>query len=204
MSELLLYNANVVTRARPSAADAVAIRDGRIAAIGTSADVRAAVNGGASRIDLGGRTIVPGFNDAHAHIWKIGHLLTSMLDLRRTTSVEEIVDGVRRFGERRPEDRWLLGRGYNEAALHERRPPTRHDLDRASPSRPVVLTRTCGHIYAANSAALARAGITRDTDAPTGGVIERDAQGEPTGLLHETAMGLVTKCRRRRPTTTKR
>ena len=193
MSELLLYNANVVTRARPSAADAVAIRDGRIAAIGTSADVQAAVNGGARRIDLGGRTIVPGFNDAHAHIWKIGHLLTSMLDLRRTTSVEEIVDGVRRFGERLPEDRWLLGRGYNEAALHERRPPTRHDLDRASPSRPVVLTRTCGHIYAANSAALARAGITRDTDAPTGGVIERDAQGEPTGLLHETAMGLVNK-----------
>lgn len=193
MSELLLYNANVLTRAQPVVADAVAIRDGRIAAVGTSADLLAGVNGRARKIDLGGRTIVPGFNDAHAHIWKIGHLLTSMLDLRRTASVAEIVDGVRRFDERLPQDRWLLGRGYNEAALHERRPPTRHDLDRASPSRPVVLTRTCGHIYATNSAALAQAGITRDTEAPVGGVIERDAQGEPTGLLHETAMGLVNK-----------
>jgi predicted amidohydrolase YtcJ len=193
MSELLLYNGNVVTRGRPSAAGAVAIRDGRVAAVGASADLLAAVDGRARKIDLGGRTVVPGFNDAHAHIWKIGHLLTSMLDLRRVTSVEAIVDAVQRFGARLPEDRWLLGRGYNEAALDERRPPTRHDLDRASPSRPVVLTRTCGHIYAANSAALARAGISRDTDAPVGGVIERDAHGEPTGLLHETAMGLVNK-----------
>lgn len=193
MSELLLYNANVVTRGRPATVGAVAIRDGRIAAIGRSADLLSAVNGGARRIDLGGRTIVPGFNDAHAHIWKIGHLLTSMLDLRRLTSVEGIVDAVRRFGARLPDDRWLLGRGYNEAALDEGRPPTRHDLDRASPSRPVVLTRTCGHIYAANSAALARAGITRDTEPPTGGVIERDERGDPTGLLHETAMGLVNK-----------
>src|SRR5262249_19189878 len=116
-----------------------------------------------------------------------------MLDLRRATSVAGIVDAVRQFGARLPEDRWLLGRGYNEAALDERRPPTRHDLDRASPSRPVVLTRTCGHICAANSAALARARITRDTVPTTGGVIERDERGDPTGLLHETAMGLVNK-----------
>jgi predicted amidohydrolase YtcJ len=193
VSELLLYNANVVTRGSPTAAGAIAIRDGRIAAIGASADLLAAANGRARRIDLGGRTVIPAFNDAHAHIWKIGHLLTTMLDLRRTTSVEGIVDAVRRFGVRLPDDRWLLGRGYNEAALDERRPPTRHDLDRASPSRPVVLTRTCGHVYAANSVALARAGITRETDAPTGGVIERDDRGDPTGLLHETAMGLVNK-----------
>ena len=112
---------------------------------------------------------------------------------------------MRRFGARLPDVAWLLGRGYNEAALDEGRPPTRHDLDRASPSRPVVLTRTCGHIYAANSAALARAGITRDTGPPTGGVIERDERGDPTGLLHETAMGLLNKAvQRRLPTTTKR
>src|SRR5581483_11929979 len=145
----------------------------------------------AKRIDLAGRTLAPGFIDAHAHIWKIGHLLTTMLDLRRASSVEGIVDAVRRFGAKLPEGRWLLGRGYNEAALDERRPPTRYDLDRASPQRPVVLTRTCGHIYAANSAALAAAGISAATQPPVRGVIERDDHGEPTGLLHETAMGLI-------------
>ena len=77
--------------------------------------------------------------------------------------------------------------------MRERRPPTRADLDRAAPDRPVVLTRTCGHIYAVNSVALERAGIGADTPAPVGGVIERDAAGRPTGVLHETAMGLINR-----------
>jgi predicted amidohydrolase YtcJ len=169
------------------------IREGRIVAVGESATLLRDVDPGTKRIDLGERTVIPGFNDAHAHIWKIGHLLTSMLDLRRVSSIEALVDAVERFGGRLPADAWLLGRGYNEAALRERRAPTRHDLDRASPNRPVVLTRTCGHVYAANSAALARANIGGNTPAPVGGVIERDAAGEPTGLLHETAMGLINK-----------
>lgn len=77
--------------------------------------------------------------------------------------------------------------------MDERRPPTRQDLDRASPHRPVVLTRTCGHIYAVNSVALVRAGIGPETTAPVGGVIERDDRGIPNGLLHETAMGLINR-----------
>lgn len=189
-ADVVFCNGTILTPA--GSASCVVVRDGRIAAVGQSDDLLRGASG-AKRIDLAGRTLVPGFNDAHAHVWKIGHLLTTMLDLRRTTSIAAIVDDVRRFGARLPEDRWLLGRGYNEAALDERRPPTRHDLDRASPGRPVVLTRTCGHIYAANSAALARAGITAATDAPAGGVIERDDRGEPTGLLHETAMGLINR-----------
>jgi len=191
--DLVLYNARVRTLAAPSAAEAIVVRDGRIAAVGDGADLLRASNGRATRVDLGGRTVVPGFNDAHAHIWKIGHLLTSMLDLRRATSVDAIVDDVRRFADRAGQGAWVLGRGYNEARLRERRAPTRVDLDRASPRVPVVLTRTCGHIYAVNSAALARAGIGAGTDAPPGGVIDRDDRGEPTGLLHETAMGLVNR-----------
>jgi predicted amidohydrolase YtcJ len=171
----------------------VAIRDGRIAAVGDAADLSRAMNGGARRIDLGGRTLVPGFNDAHAHVWKIGHLLTSMLDLRRATSIEAIVDAVRRACDRLPASGWVLGRGFNEAALVERRMLTRHDLDRASLDTPIALTRTCGHIYAVNSAALARASITRDTPSPAGGAIARDESGAPNGLLHETAMGLVNR-----------
>ena len=193
VSDVLLYNGLVLTQTAPAVATAVAVHDGRIVAVGDSADLLRGAHAGTKCIDLGGRTLVPGFNDAHAHIWKIGHLLTSMLDLRRVTSVAEIVGDVRRCADRLPPDAWLLGRGYNEAALHEGRAPTRHDLDQASQTRPVVLTRTCGHIYSVNSVALARAGIAVDTAAPVGGVIERDERGEPNGLLHETAMGLINR-----------
>ena len=191
--DIVLHNGRVLTQATLAPPSAVLVRGGRIAAVGDSADLLRDAAGATRRIDLAGRTLIPGFNDAHAHIWKIGHLLTTMLDLRRVTSVAALVDAVARFAEPLPSDRWLLGRGYNEALLEERRPPTRHDLDRVSPHRPVVLTRTCGHIYAANSAALARAGISAATVAPAGGVIERDENGEPTGLLHETAMGLINR-----------
>jgi predicted amidohydrolase YtcJ len=193
VSDLVLYNGRILTQAAPDVATAILVRDGRVAVVGDSADVVRAADAGAKRIDLARRTVVPGFIDAHAHIWKIGHLLTTMLDLRRMTSIDELVDAAVRFAGRLPRDAWLLGRGYNEAGLREQRAPTRHDLDRVSPDRPVVLTRTCGHIYAANSAALARASIGVDTSAPVGGVIERDAAGVPNGLLHETAMGLINK-----------
>jgi predicted amidohydrolase YtcJ len=190
--DLVLHNACVLTQAgRP--ASAVAVANGRIAAVGTTEDLLHAAGPGTMRRDLGGRTLVPGFNDAHAHVWKIGHLRTTMLDLRPVTSIAELVDKVRTFSARMPAGAWLLGRGYNEAVLREGRAPTRRDLDSAAPNRPVVLTRTCGHIYATNSVALASAGITGNTAAPVGGVIDRDERGEPTGLLHETAMGLMTK-----------
>jgi predicted amidohydrolase YtcJ len=193
MLDLVLHNGVVLTHATPAVAEAVGIRDGRIACVGSNDDVLHAAGPGTRRIDLAGRTLIPGFNDAHAHIWKVGQLLTGMLDLRRVTSLAEMLQCVQSFGVRLPADAWLQGRGYNEAALAEQRSPTRTDLDRAEPHRPVVLTRTCGHIAAVNSAALARAGIGAGTDAPVGGVIERDARGEPTGLLHETAIGLVKR-----------
>ena len=144
-------------------------------------------------MDLGGRTVVPAFTDAHAHIWKIGHLLTSMLDLRRTPNMDALREAVTRRDRELPEGAWLVGRGFNEIAMPERRKPTREDLDSAAPHRPVALTRTCGHIYACNSAALRLAGIDRNTADPPGGVIERDERGEPNGLLHEMAMGLINR-----------
>ena len=189
--DVVLHNGRVLTQTTP--ATAVVVRNGRIVVVGDSADLLRLGDSRMKRIDLAGRTLVPGFNDAHAHIWKIGHLLTTMLDLRRVTAIPELVDAAARFAERLPPDRWLLGRGYNEALLDEGRAPTRRDLDRVSTDRPVVLTRTCGHLYAANSVALARAGIDAATAAPPGGVIGRDERGEPTGLLHETAMGLVNR-----------
>ena len=197
MRDTILANARILTQSHPPAAPApiattLVIRDGRIAAVGDDS-VSAAASPGAERIDLGGRTVIPGFNDAHAHIWKIGHLLTTMLDLRGVESVEALCGRVREFAARLPEGAWLLGRGYNEAAMTERRPPTRHELDLAASGRPVVLTRTCGHIYVVSSRALQAAGIGAGTADPIGGVIDRDPSGEPSGLLQETAMGLMTR-----------
>ena len=111
MLDLVLYNGVVLTQTRPSAASAVGVRDGRVALVGDTHTVLGAAGSATRRIDLAGRTLVPGFNDAHAHIWKIGHLLTTMLDLRRVDSVEDIVARVRERSDRSPEGSWILGRG---------------------------------------------------------------------------------------------
>jgi len=191
--DLVLHGGVVLTQATPARASALGIADGRIAVVGDDDTVLGAAGPQTRRIDLGGRTAVPGFNDAHAHIWKIGQLLTAMLDLRRVASIEEVVRRVRERAARTVEPAWVLGRGYNEAALAEGRAPTRRDLDRAAPNVPVVLTRTCGHICVANTIALGRAAIDEGTVAPVGGTIEHDDRGEPNGILHETAIGLIKR-----------
>ncbi|MGE0815261.1 MAG: amidohydrolase [Vicinamibacterales bacterium] len=192
MSDLVLTNATVLAGRGLPPATTVAIRDGVVAAVGDER-AAAAAGPGARTFDLGGRTVIPAFHDPHAHIWKMGHLLTTMVDLRGVGSLDALVAAVTAFRGRLPSGAWILGRGFNEAAMAEGRMPTRADLDRAAPGQPVVLTRTCGHIYAVNSAALAAAGITAATAATVGGEIDHDAAGEPTGVLRETAMGLVTR-----------
>ena len=203
--DTLLFNANILTSEGAPPASAVLFHDGRIARVGDSHTLLSEASAGTQRIDLAGRCVVPGFSDAHAHIWKIGHLLTTLLDLRRTVSIPDLMESVRARDRQLPQGRWLLGRGFNEIAMVEKRKPTRYDLDQASPQRPVALTRTCGHICAVNSAAMRLAGIDAQTQAPAGGVIERDEHGEPNGILHETAIGLIsrvvpppTRCRLRR------
>jgi predicted amidohydrolase YtcJ len=190
--DLVLHGGVVLTQSSAAPPTAVGVREGRVALVGDDQSVLAAAGPAAKRIDLGGRTLVPGFNDAHAHIWKIGHLLTTMVDLRGVESMSELVGAIRRTAERLLPDAWILGRGYNEVAMRGQA-PTRADLDRAAPGRSVVLTRTCGHIYSVSSRALEQAGIGPSTEAPAGGVIERGEDGRPNGLLHETAMGLVNR-----------
>ena len=191
--DVLLCNANVLTQESGAQATAVAFQNGRISRVGDSNTLVKEAPQHAIRVDLEGRTVVPAFTDAHAHIWKIGHLLTTMLDLRKTGSIPELQARLRERGRTLPPRAWLLGRGFNEVAMAEKRKPNRQDLDAAAPERPVVLTRTCGHIYAVNSAALKLAEVTAATPAPAGGVIERDPWGEPNGILHETAMGLINR-----------
>lgn len=169
--------------------------DGRIMVVGARTEVEAAAKAGTRRVDLGGRTLIPGFNDAHVHIWKLGLLLTIQVVANKAAApdIERIIERFRARATGLPLGTWITGRGYNEAELPERRHLTRHDLDLASMNHPIALTRTCGHMIVANSLALKLAGVTRDTVNPPGGVIVRDEQGEPTGLVQETAMGLLTR-----------
>jgi predicted amidohydrolase YtcJ len=194
---LLFHNGIIHTvDAKVPAAEALLVGDdGRIAAVGSLAEVEAAANAGTKRIDLSGRTLLPGFNDAHVHIWKLGLLLTRQVVANKSTApdIESIIERFRDKAESLPAGTWITGRGYNEAELPERRHPTRHDLDAASMGHPIALTRTCGHMIVANTLALEKAGITRETPNPPGGVIVRDLNGDSTGLLQETAMGLLNR-----------
>lgn len=176
-------------------AEAVAIANGRILAVGTLEDVESLTHANTRRIDLAGRTLIPGFNDAHVHLWKVGMLLTIMLDTRQAAApnIAAIVAAFKARADQTPAGQWITGRGYNNITLEDGRHPTRHDLDRASTQHPIVLIHTSAHTYACNSLALQLAGITRDTPDPDGGHIERDEHGEPTGVLYETAMNPINK-----------
>jgi predicted amidohydrolase YtcJ len=175
----------------PADATALAVTGDRIVAVGREHDVLNLRGPDTRIVDLAGGTILPGFVDAHAHIWKIGHLLTTLLDVRSVSSLAELESRVRSHAGRLPAAAWLYGRGYNEARFPEGRGPTRHDLDAVVTDRPVVLMRTCAHIIACNTRALELAGVTRDTPTPAGGEILRGTDGDPTGVLSERAMGLV-------------
>lgn len=174
-----------------SPAEAVLVDDqGRIAAVGRLADLD---RPGARRVDLAGRTLIPGFNDAHVHVSWLGDLLTRHVDVR-ITAAPDIPAVIRRLAARAeatPAGGWVEGVGYNEALLPEGRHLTRDDLDAASRAHPIMVTRTCGHIAVASGLALRLAGIDAGTPDPPGGVIVRDQAGAPTGVLQETAIALV-------------
>ncbi|HKH28481.1 MAG TPA: amidohydrolase family protein, partial [Sphingomicrobium sp.] len=143
------------------------------------------------RIDAGGRTMLPGLIDAHGHVMPQG-LAALQLDLVGTSSVGDLQQRLRAYASARPNDLWIVGRGWNQELWPEARFPTAAELDAAAPDRPVTLERIDGHALVVNSAALKAAGITAATRDPVGGKIERDASGNPTGLLVDTAMELVT------------
>lgn len=189
-ADLVLTGGNVLTMDddRPRAS-AVAVWRGRIIAVGDADEARRYAGPGTRRIDLAGRTLLPGLIEGHAHPCSYGQALRE-LDLRAvvTPSVEALLRAVAARAERTAEDRWLVGRGYDDTKLAERRHPHRRELDRIAPYHSVYLTRTCGHLAVANSAALAAVGYTRDTPDPVGGKIGRDEHGELTGLVAENAM----------------
>jgi len=170
----------------PPLPSALAIKEGRILALGDWDDVKPFIGSNTETHNLEGKTVVPGFNDAHIHVWKVGQLRTNVLDLRGVDSLERVYQLVQERAEALEPGQWLLGRGWNEAVLKEGTTPTKAGLDAAAPQNPTLLTRTCAHIHAVNSSALQSAGVTSSEQAPAGGEIDLER-----GLIFETAYGLI-------------
>ena len=170
MSALIFHLGTILTQdpKRPFAA-AVGVRDGRVFPADSLEEARQWVGNDAEIVNLNGRTMMPAFNDAHIHIWKVGDLLTYMLDLRGVRSREEMLDKISDFAVKNPENAWILARGFNEATFDDRQMPTRHDLDKVSKTRPIQVIRTCAHIAVLNSKALEICNINRLTKSPDGG-----------------------------------
>ena len=192
-ADIVLRNAKVYTaNDRQPRAEAVAIRGDKIAFVGRNADANRLIGPNTKVVDLRGAAVFPGFTDAHMHLSGVGDREMT-LNLEGTTSLEDFLGRVKtRVDQSRP-GQWVTGRGWIETFW---KPPvflTRQDLDRIAPQNPVLLRRADGHASIANSAALRLASITRVTPAPTGGAINKDADGEPTGMLIDRAQGLVSR-----------
>ena len=143
-------------------------------------------------IDLKGRCVVPGFVDAHMHPTLLADFSKQIACLPpKVNSLKELAAEIARVREQQGPDQWIMGWGYDEGKLAEHRAPNRYDLDAGASDAPVYLIRSDEHIRCVNSAALKLAGITRDTPDPEGGVVEKDENGEPTGILKENAKYLI-------------
>ncbi len=180
-ADFLLYNGKIVTVDDAfSIREAIVIKDGRIAAVGGN-ELRNRYNAARS-IDLRGRTVIPGFNDTHIHL--AGHS-RRYIDLIDTTSLAQLKQQVSEKAKELGPGEWITGGGWDEYHFTEQKKPLRGDLDSAAPNNPVVLTRAGAHSSVGNSRALQMADINRATPDPERGLIERDARGEPNGIIRE-------------------
>ncbi|MFC2056360.1 amidohydrolase [Chloroflexota bacterium] len=187
-ADLILKNAHLVTAdPRQPTAELVAIKDGKISLVGDSQNLELARGAKTRVIDCQGKTVVPGFNDAHCHIFSfLRKLLSIDLSPSSASSISDIKATIRRKAETTPPGQWITGTDYNDFYLAEKRHPNRWDIDEVAPRHPAVLCHRSLHACVLNSLALSLAGITGETEEPPGGQIARDLKnGEPNGLLFE-------------------
>lgn len=192
-ADLILVNTKIYTvdDSHPFA-QAMAVRGGRVAFVGSTREALLLRGPSSQVIDLAGRTVIPGMVDAHAHLFGLGEFLRN-IDLTDTRSFDAIVSRVAARVKDVPSGRWVLGRGWDQNKWGDTRFPTHDALSRVSPNNPVVLTRIDGHAVLANAAAMKAAGVTAATPDPAGGRIERTAAGEPTGVFVDNAMSLIQR-----------
>ena len=169
--------------------DAMVVSDGKVVATGDAAALRSA-HPGARRIDGKGRTLLPGLIDVHGHVFRYG-LFSSQILLSGSQTLQEAQKTIADYAKANPDRAWLKGSGWNQVTWKLGRFPTAAELDVIEPNRPVRLVRVDGHALWVNTKALQAAGITRDTKDPAGGRIERDADGNPSGVLIDSAMAFV-------------
>ena len=165
------------------------VEKGKIIKVGNKEDIKYMAD---EVVDLHGKTVIPGFVDAHMHPLMLADYSKQIACLPpKINSIKDLISTISEAAEEIEQGEWILGWGYDEGKYEERRFPDRYDLDKAAPSNPVLLVRSCEHIRCVNSKALEIAGITKNTEDPPGGKIGRDENGEPNGILMENARNLV-------------
>lgn len=192
-ADLILTNGRIYTSddTRP-VVEAVAVGGGKVLFAGNATGAMA-LKGPATRVvDLGGRTMIPGMVDAHGHVAGLGDAL-HIVDLTGTTSYDEVVARVAERAKRTPKGQWVLGRGWDQNDWGDTRFPTHDKMTAAVPDHPVYVVRVDGHAGLANLKALQAAGVTAATQDPSGGHIERSADGAPAGVFVDNAQGLVRR-----------
>ena len=183
----------IITMAGDTAesAEAIAVRDGKIIAVGSLASVRKAAGKKAVSVDLKGRTLLPGFIDAHGHVGSVGQVAAlaqlAPPPVGKVDSIAALQEALRAYTPPTGMP-FVIGNGYDDSQLAERRHPNRHDLDAVYPDKPTIIIHASGHFAVMNSAMLKLTGISADTPNPAGGIIRREADGKtPDGVLEETA-----------------
>jgi predicted amidohydrolase YtcJ len=192
-ADLIIHHALIwtVNPGQPQA-EAVAVLGERIVAVGSDAEIMRWQGAATRIIDAGGKRLLPGFNDAHVHFSDGGASLVAV-QLNDATSLAEFVKRIGEYARQQPKGEWLREGEWDETKWSPARLPTRQDIDAVTPDNPVALDRYDGHMILVNSKALALAGISAATPDPPGGVIVRDASGNPTGALKDAATDLMTK-----------
>jgi predicted amidohydrolase YtcJ len=192
-ANLVLINGKIWTaHEEQPRAEAVACIGSRIMAVGSSTEIQKWIGASTQVIDLHGRFVTPGFNDAHVHFYSGGSDL-ARVQLREARSETEFRERIREFAAKLPPGRWILSGNWDHENWTPPRLPTRQLIDDATGDHPAFISRLDGHMALANTLALKMAGITRDMPDPPGGVIVRDAHGDPTGALKDAAMNAVER-----------
>ena len=191
-ADLVLRGGRVWAGKGRPAATAIAVKDGRVAALGSDADVQPLIGPGTRVVDLHGRLVVPGFNDAHVHFLSGGFGLLSV-DLRDARDEQDFAARIGAHARTLPRGTWIQEGNWDHETWPSKALPTRALIDAVTPDHPVFVQRLDGHMALANSLALRLAGVTRESKDPDGGTIVRDAAGEPTGILKDNAEELVTR-----------